>query len=239
MNKVAIRVMNDYVDFNKNKQDGIYLWIDKTNIFQQYALIVGPENTPYFGGFYFFNIKFPDNYPEKPPEVKLMTINGKVRFNPNLYQCGKVCLSILGTWSGPSWKPIMNIRLVINSIRSLMGEYPIQNEPGFEKIKPEDILSIEYNLYLLFHNYEIAIIDVIDNKYKIVSSLFEKEIKDEFIKNLDKINNDLLSYQQIHGTASVSKQIYFMEAKILDFNTLMEKFNKIKNKFNKIKNKFD
>ena len=126
MNKVAIRVMNDYVDFNKNKQDGIYLWIDKTNIFQQYALIIGPENTPYFGGFYFFNIKFPDNYPDKPPEVKLMTINGKVRFNPNLYQCGKVCLSILGTWSGPSWKPIMNIRLVLNSIRSLMGEYPIQ-----------------------------------------------------------------------------------------------------------------
>ena len=49
--------------------------------------------------------------------------------------------------------------------------------------------------------------------------------------NLEKIQNDLLSYQQIHGTASVSKQIYFMEAKTLDFNTLMEKFNKIKNKF--------
>ena len=26
---------------------------------------------------------------------------GKVRFNPNLYNDGKVCLSILGTWAGP------------------------------------------------------------------------------------------------------------------------------------------
>jgi hypothetical protein len=28
-----------------------------------------------------------------------------VRFNPNLYINGKVCLSLLGTWSGPSWNP--------------------------------------------------------------------------------------------------------------------------------------
>jgi ubiquitin-conjugating enzyme E2 Z len=231
MNKVTIRVMNDYVDFNKIKPDGIYLWIDKTNIFQQYALIIGPENTPYFGGFYFFNIKYPDNYPEKPPEVKLMTTNGKVRFNPNLYQCGKVCLSILGTWAGPAWKPIMNIRLVLNSIRSLMGEYPIQNEPGFEKTQPEQLSSIEYNLYLIYHNYEIAIIDVLANKYSNISKLFENEIKEEFKKNLTKLSNDLLSYQQIHGKVPVTKQIYFMEDKMLNFNTLVDKFNKVKNKF--------
>lgn len=29
------------------------------------------------------------------------TGGGKVRFNPNLYNNGKVCLSLLGTWSGP------------------------------------------------------------------------------------------------------------------------------------------
>jgi hypothetical protein len=36
------------------------------------------------------------------------TGNGTVRFNPNLYNCGKVCLSLLGTWSGgqgESWNP--------------------------------------------------------------------------------------------------------------------------------------
>ena len=228
MNRVAVRVMNDYVDFIKNKPDGIYLWVEKTNIFQQYALIIGPENTPYFGGNYFFNIKFPDNYPEQPPEVKMMTINNKVRFNPNLYQCGKVCLSILGTWSGPGWKPIMNIRLVLNSIRSLMGEFPIQNEPGLEKVKPEDISSIEYNLYLTYHNYEIAIIDVLNKKFNSVSKLFGQEIIDEFKKNYNKLKDDLLSYQEIHGKVPVSKQVYFMEDKILDFNSLITQFNKLK-----------
>jgi len=229
MNKTNIRIMNDYIDFNKNKPDGIYLWIDKENIYQQYALIIGPPNTPYFGGYFFFDIKFPNNYPEKPPEIKMLTINNKVRFNPNLYQCGKVCLSILGTWAGPNWKPIMNIRLVLTSIVSLMGEYPIQNEPGFENVKPDHISSIEYNLYLIYHTYSIPIIDVLNEKYKKWSNYFKDEIKLEYDKNYNKLKDDLLSYQQIHGRVPVSKQIYFMENEILDFNNLLDRFNKIKN----------
>ena len=34
-------------------------------------------------------------------EVKFRTTGGgQVRFNPNLYKDGKVCLSLLGTWPG-------------------------------------------------------------------------------------------------------------------------------------------
>ncbi len=228
MNKTNIRIMNDYIDFNKNKPDGIYLWIDKENIYQQYALIIGPPNTPYFGGYFFFDIKFPNNYPEKPPEIKMLTINNKVRFNPNLYQCGKVCLSILGTWAGPNWKPIMNIRLVLTSIVSLMGEYPIQNEPGFENTQPEHISSIEYNLSLIYHTYNLAICDVLDKKFESVSKYFTKEITEEFNVNKKKLEEDLLSYQQIYGKVPVDKQIYFMKKEVLDFNSLVENFNKFK-----------
>lgn len=226
MNTSTIRVMNDYVDFNKTKPEGIYLWIDKTNIFQQYALIMGPANTPYFGGYFFFDIKYPSDYPKNPPTVNLLTINNKVRFNPNLYEGGKVCLSILGTWAGPSWKPIMNIRLVLLSIRSLMGEYPIQNEPGFENTKPEHLSSVEYNLSLIYHTYNLAICDVLDKKFISVSQYFEKEITQEFISNKKKLEEDILSYQQIYGKVPVDKQIYFMKKEVLDFNALVEKFKK-------------
>ena len=230
MNKTVIRIMNDYIDFNKSKPDGIYLWIDKQNIYQQYALIIGPPNTPYFGGYFIFDIKYPKKYPDEPPNISMLTINNKVRFNPNLYQCGKVCLSILGTWSGPGWKPIMNIRLVLTSIRSLMGEYPIQNEPSFENTKPEHISSIEYNLYLLYYTYSIAIIDVLDGKYNTWSKYFNDDIKQEFEKNFNKIQDDLLSYQQIYEKTPIDKRIYFMEKEVLDFNILVEKFNKLKDK---------
>ena len=42
-----------------------------------------------------------DRYPFEPPKVLILTVDGRTRINPNLYANGKVCLSILGTWSGP------------------------------------------------------------------------------------------------------------------------------------------
>ena len=58
-------------------------------------------------------------------------------FNPNLYNCGKVCLSLLGTWSGKSgenWSAdYSTIQQVLTSIQSLiLVEQPYYNEPGYE-----------------------------------------------------------------------------------------------------------
>lgn len=65
------------------------------------ALIMGSNGTPYAHGAYLFDIHFEDNYPNNPPKVNLTTTgSGSIRFNPNLYACGKVCLSLLGTWRG-------------------------------------------------------------------------------------------------------------------------------------------
>ena len=64
---------------------------------QVHAMITGPFETPYEGGLFHFFVRFPPNYPFSPPRVKFLTTGGgTVRFNPNLYQNGKVCLSILG-----------------------------------------------------------------------------------------------------------------------------------------------
>lgn len=64
-------------------------------------MIAGPEGTPYAGGLFEFDCFLPLEYPHKPPQVHLRTTGGgSVRFNPNLYNNGKVCLSLLGTWPG-------------------------------------------------------------------------------------------------------------------------------------------
>ena len=64
-------------------------------------MIAGPEGTPYEGGLFEFDCFMPLEYPNVPPLVHLCTTGGgTVGFNPNLYPCGKVCLSLLGTWPG-------------------------------------------------------------------------------------------------------------------------------------------
>ena len=76
------------------------------------VLIIGPEDTPYANGCFVFDLSLGNDYPNAPPKVQFLTTssfmspantlaNKNIRFNPNLYECGKVCLSLLGTWSGP------------------------------------------------------------------------------------------------------------------------------------------
>uniref|UniRef100_A0A0A9CX49 UBC core domain-containing protein n=1 Tax=Arundo donax TaxID=35708 RepID=A0A0A9CX49_ARUDO len=99
------------------------------------AAIVGPKGTPYHDGLFFFDVHFPSSYPSGPPLVHYHS--GGLRINPNLYNCGKVCLSLLGTWSGhgcENWNPAQSTMLqVLVSIQALiLNEKPYYNEPGYE-----------------------------------------------------------------------------------------------------------
>jgi ubiquitin-protein ligase len=99
------------------------------------AAVVGPPDTPYANGFWLFDILLLPEYPDVPPKVLFLTTGGnQVRVNPNLYAEGKVCLSLLGTWSGPGWSPgISTLGQVLMSIQSqIMVDIPFANEPGHE-----------------------------------------------------------------------------------------------------------
>ncbi|MCO5561078.1 hypothetical protein L7F22_014699 [Adiantum nelumboides] len=84
----------------------IFLHMDEQRMDVLRALIIGPKDTQYENGVFLFDILLGATYPDKPPKMHfLTTTGGKVRFNPNLYKNGAVCLSILGTWNdGPGWK---------------------------------------------------------------------------------------------------------------------------------------
>lgn len=112
----------------------IFLRVDETRVDVIKALITGPEGTPYYNGCYLFDIFLGPSYNQSPPNVKYMTTNGgKFRFNPNLYADGKVCLSLLGTWSGPGWVSGKSTLLqVLISIQSMiLCDEPYLNEPGW------------------------------------------------------------------------------------------------------------
>ena len=109
--------------------NGIYYIHDDTDMLKGYALIIGPENTPYFGGYYFFEFYYPVDYPHSPPKVTYCTNRNGIRFNPNLYVCGKVCVSLLNTWRGDQWTSCQTISTVLLTLCTLLNETPLLNEP--------------------------------------------------------------------------------------------------------------
>lgn len=180
------RIKHDLTELYADPVDGIYVVQDETLNNKVHALVIGPKDTPYDGGFFYFIFTYPEKYPLKPPAVKFMTTgDGKVRFNPNLYSSGKVCLSILGTWTGPGWTSVMTTKSVLISIQSLiMNEAPFFNEPGFENMKtmPDGkVKSDAYNARISYEKMRVAVIDMINScqteKLSMPSVLKEMAIK--------------------------------------------------------------
>jgi len=93
-------------------------------------MIIGPADTPYADCPLVYDIEYPKEYPHEPPKVAFITSDGATRFHPNMYVDGKVCLSILGTWSGPKWSPALTTTSVMATIQSLLDDNPLRNEPG-------------------------------------------------------------------------------------------------------------
>lgn len=114
--------LNELKDSLPRSQPFIAIRHDDTNVSFLRALVVGPKNTPYENGCFCFDIYLPPDYPRVSPSVTLLTTGSStVRFSPNLYADGKVCLSLLGTWNGPGWIPNKsNIYQVLVSIQAMI-----------------------------------------------------------------------------------------------------------------------
>ena len=179
--------------------NSIFVRVDKENMDYMKAIIFGSEGTPYSSGAFLFDIHFGSNYPNSPPSVAITsTGKGTVRFNPNLYNTGKVCLSLLGTWSGmngENWDPkISTIYQVLLSIQSIiMSDLVYFNEPGHEGqlgTSEGNKLNEGYANIVRYNNIRVCMIDMIDHPPK----GFEDVIKIHFYLKKDKILKEVDSW---------------------------------------------
>lgn len=180
----AKRLIKDIKQIKNEPIDGIHYIHDETNMLQGYGLIIGPPDTPYEGGYYLFLFEFPSNYPFSPPKLKYFTNDGNTRMHPNLYKNGKVCLSILNTWSGESWTGCQTISSVLLTIRSIMTTDPLLHEPGIDKYH-RDFLT--YTEIIRYKNIEVAMKHVLKcDDYNVYFRDLINIAKRDFIENFDK-----------------------------------------------------
>ncbi|KAL7987482.1 hypothetical protein Chor_006401 [Crotalus horridus] len=96
-----------------SSSSSVFVRCDEERLDIMKVLITGPADTPYANGCFEFDVYFPQDYPNSPPLVNLETTGGhSVRFNPNLYNDGKVLVSV------------QSLILVAE---------PYFNEPGYER----------------------------------------------------------------------------------------------------------
>ncbi|KAK9933986.1 hypothetical protein M0R45_021154 [Rubus argutus] len=131
------KIMREWKILKQHLPESIYVRVSETHVDLLRAAIVGAAGTPYHDGLFFFDLKFPLDYPNHPPQVYYRSHG--LELNPNLYPCGYVCLSLLNTWRGEKeemWDPSRSTILqVLVSIQALiLNDKPFFNEPDIAPV---------------------------------------------------------------------------------------------------------
>eukprot|EP00761_Pharyngomonas_kirbyi_P006858 gb/GECH01006867.1/.p1 GENE.gb/GECH01006867.1/~~gb/GECH01006867.1/.p1 ORF type:complete len:154 (+),score=11.80 gb/GECH01006867.1/:1-462(+) len=111
----SIRLLSDLKQMRTNPPEGTSAApVSEDDLHTWEATIFGPPETPWEGGIFPLTLKFPNNYPERPPKVYFKC----EVFHPNVYADGTLCLDIIQE----KWTPIYSVSSILTSIQSLLAD---------------------------------------------------------------------------------------------------------------------
>ncbi|KAJ3031285.1 UNVERIFIED_CONTAM: Ubiquitin-conjugating enzyme E2 6 [Siphonaria sp. JEL0065] len=87
----------------------------ESNILVWHYIVTGPPDSPYHGGEYHGKVVFPEEYPYKPPAIKMLTPNGRFQTDTRL------CLSMSDYHPG-TWNPAWSVATILTGLLSFMLE---------------------------------------------------------------------------------------------------------------------
>ena len=176
------------------------IWIkgfeDRIDLYS--VMFRGPEKTPYEDGLFLFDFQLSADYPVAPPLCHYISYCSD-RLNPNLYEDGKVCVSLLGTWAGRGtevWTSSSTLLQVIVSIQGLiLVPEPYFNEAGFEKQKGSQQGRENSRMY-----NEMVVLKLVQAQTKLLQnppSIFKDIIIEHFKRHAEKLVQRLDRWMEI------------------------------------------
>ncbi|KAL2854976.1 hypothetical protein BJY01DRAFT_204712 [Aspergillus pseudoustus] len=148
------RIQKEFEVLKTALPSGIFVrtWESRMDLLR--VMMIGPEGTPYEHSPFVIDLGFTPNFPSQPPLAFFQSwTDGQGRINPNLYEDGKICLSILGTWptQNPEETWIPGRSTVLQILVSIMGlvlvKAPFYNEAGYEALAADDNKRVESSQY--------------------------------------------------------------------------------------------
>ncbi|KAJ1817878.1 Ubiquitin-conjugating enzyme E2 6 [Coemansia sp. RSA 2675] len=114
--KAAFKRLNkEYLAIQANPTPYITAKPLEANILEWHYVLRGPPDTPYAGGEYHGKVKFPSDYPYKPPAIQMITPSGRFQTNTN------ICMS-MSNFHPSTWNPAWSVSTILNGMLSFMVE---------------------------------------------------------------------------------------------------------------------
>ncbi|KAH8723470.1 hypothetical protein GQ44DRAFT_761115 [Phaeosphaeriaceae sp. PMI808] len=144
------RIAKEHKILRTSLPPGIFVrtWESRLDLVR--VLMIGPAETPYEYAPFVIDFHLCSAYPQTPPEAffhSWTSSNGPI--NPNLYEDGKICLSLLGTWHtddrNEGWSPAKStlLQVLVSIMGLVLVKEPYYNEAGYDvhRSAPETKLS--------------------------------------------------------------------------------------------------
>lgn len=136
----AARVMKEHKMLRRGLPAGAFAstWEGNTNLIR--FVLLGPLGTPYELAPFVVDVSLAPPFPQQPPACFFHSWTQRTGgpVNPNLYEDGKICLSLLGTWPGASagdtWNATSStlLQVVVSLLGLVLVREPFFNEAGFD-----------------------------------------------------------------------------------------------------------
>ncbi|CAA3006793.1 ubiquitin-conjugating enzyme E2 34-like [Olea europaea subsp. europaea] len=107
------RLQREFRDLCKEPVSHVVARPLPNDILEWHYVLEGSEGTPFAGGYYYGKIKFPPEYPFKPPGISMTTPNGRFMTQK------KICLS-MSDFHPESWNPMWSVSSILNGLLSFM-----------------------------------------------------------------------------------------------------------------------
>lgn len=107
------RLTKEYKAITLNPPPFVLAKPNDENILEWHYVISGPHSTPFEGGQYHGILRFPSEYPFKPPSISMITPNGRFACNTRL------CLS-MSDYHPDTWNPAWSVATILTGLLSFM-----------------------------------------------------------------------------------------------------------------------
>ena len=181
------------------------------------VLIIGPKDTPYQDGFFFFTIKPTCKYPIEPPIIKFRSTDNKVRFHPKIDNNGAVSLEIIDNWN-----PRFTFKKILFELKKLFVSNIIRLVPEYKNYPLED--TQKYDEFIKYNTIKYAVIKPLskiptgfEDFRKVISIYFD----DEYENYLSYIASKQYETKDIDYKINFIDKVY-KKHQICDYRILMD-----------------
>jgi ubiquitin-conjugating enzyme E2 J2 len=207
------RLQTEYRALCKEPVSHIVARPSPSDILEWHYVLEGSEGTPFAGGFYYGKIRFPPEYPYKPPGISMTTPNGRFMTQK------KICLS-MSDFHPETWNPMWSVSSILTGLLSfMMDTSPTTGSVNTTTAEKQRLAksSLSFNCrnatfrkmfpeYVENYNQQLLSEQAASEQHASSESRHDKSSRSVSETNLDSTREDIKKVEGLNGVRRNKKQ---------------------------------